>query len=383
MTRHDVTIAMNGVTGRMGTNQHLVRSILAIRAQGGVALPNGDRIWPEPILVGRNEEKVRELAKDHGLDRWATELDAVLADPQVQVYFDSQVTGLRPGAVRAALDAGKHIYCEKPLAEDVDSALAIARHAASVGAKNGIVQDKLFLPGLLKLKRVIDSGFLGRILRVQCEFGYWVFEGHQEPPQRPSWNYRAEDGGGIVLDMFPHWEYVLANLFGPVRAVSCHTVTHIPERIDEQGQPYVATADDAAYATLELEGGIVAQINSSWATRVHRDELVIFQVDGTEGSAVAGLRDCRVQHRVNTPRPVWNPDVENPIDFRSGWSDVPAMAEYDNGFKVQWEAFLRPVVTDEPFPWDFMAAARGSQLADLALASARSRRWVEVPDLDG
>lgn len=380
MTVHDVTIAMNGVSGRMGTNQHLVRSILAIRQQGGVALPNGDRIWPEPILVGRNESKLRHLAKEHGLDRWSTDLDEVLADQAVQVYFDAQLTGLRPAGVRKALDAGKHVYCEKPLAEDVATALELARHARDRGAKNGIVQDKLFLPGLLKLKRVIDSGFLGRILRVQCEFGYWVFEGHLEPPQRPSWNYRKADGGGIVLDMFPHWEYVLSNLFGSVRSVLCSAVTHIGERIDENGEPYQATADDAAYAVLELDGGIVAQINSSWATRVYRDDLVVFQVDGTEGSAVAGLRDCKVQHRVNTPRPIWNPDVPNPHNFRDGWTDVSDTRDYDNGFKVQWELFLRHVVLDEPFPWDFFAAVRGSQLAEAALASVDQRCWVDLPE---
>lgn len=380
MTVHDVTIAMNGVSGRMGTNQHLTRSILAIRREGGVALANGDRIWPEPILLGRNEGKLRNLAKEHGLDRWSTNLDEVLADPGVGVYFDSQLTGLRPDGVRRAIDAGKHIYCEKPLAEDVASALQLAERARERGTKNGIVQDKLFLPGLLKLKRVIDSGFLGRILRVQCEFGYWVFEGYLEPPQRPSWNYRKADGGGIVLDMFPHWEYVLSNLFAPVRSVLCSAVTHIDERVDEHGQPYEATADDAAYAILQLDGGIVAQINSSWATRVYRDDLVVFQVDGTDGSAVAGLRDCKVQHRVNTPRPVWNPDVPNPHNFRDGWIDVSDTREYDNGFKVQWELFLRHVVLDEPFPWDFFAAVRGSQLAEAALESAGRRCWVDLPE---
>jgi len=380
MTVHEVGIAMNGVTGRMGTNQHLVRSILAIRAEGGVLLPNGDRIWPEPVLVGRNDSKLRDLAKAHGLDRWATDLGEVLGDPGVQVYFDSQVTALRPAGVRAALDAGKHVYTEKPFAEDADTALDLARHAVRVGAKNGIVQDKLFLPGLLKLKRVIDSGFLGRILRVQGEFGYWVFEGHLEPPQRPSWNYRKEDGGGIILDMFGHWQYVLENLFAPIRSVLCHGMTHIDERIDEQGLPYAATADDAAYAIFELDGGIVTQINSSWATRVNRDELVVFQVDGTDGSAVAGLRECKVQHRVNTPRAIWNPDVPNPIDFRAGWTDVTATREYDNAFKVQWELFLNHVVSDEPFPWDFFAGVRGSQLVEVALQSVDRRCWVDMPE---
>jgi predicted dehydrogenase len=243
------------------------------------------------------------------------------------------------------------------------------------------VQDKLFLPGLLKLKRLIDGGFFGRILSVRGEFGYWVFEGDWQPAQRPSWNYRAEDGGGIILDMLCHWRYVLDNLFGPVRAVSCLGATHIPQRVDERGRAYAATADDAAYATFEIEGGIVAQINSSWCVRVYRDELFSLQVDGTEGSAVAGLRECKIQHRATTPRPVWNPDVPSPIDFWDAWQDVPNNAVFDNGFKVQWEYFLRHVVEDAPFPWDLLAGARGVQLAELGLRSWRERRWVDVPEL--
>ncbi|MGH9246450.1 MAG: Gfo/Idh/MocA family protein [Acidimicrobiales bacterium] len=381
MTVHEVTIAMNGVTGRMGTNQHLVRSILAIRAHGGVDLRRGDRIWPEPVLVGRDEGKLRHLAKEHGLDRWSVDLDETLADPGVHVYFDAQATSRRAGAVRKALEAGKDIYCEKPLAENAATALELARQARRVGAKNGIVQDKLFLPGLRKLRRVIDSGFFGRILSVRCAFGYWVFEGFVEPAQRPSWNYRKEDGGGIVLDMFPHWQYILENLFAPVRSLVCHATTHVPERVDENGRTYEATADDAAYAVLELHDGIVALIDSSWTTRVRRDDLVVFQVDGTDGSAVVGLRDCWVQHRSNTPRLSWNPDLPNPTEFRANWLEVPAAEDDDNAFKVQWERYLRHVVVDEPFPWDFLAGARGVQLAELALRSGEERRWVDVPEL--
>jgi predicted dehydrogenase len=351
--RRTVRIAMNGVTGRMGYRQHLVRSILAIREQGGI--PTGDSegtvIWPEPVLVGRREHALRDLAERHGLDPGAvsTDLDAVLADDSVDIYFDAQITLAREEAIAKAIAAGKHVYTEKPTATGLDGALRLARLASEAGIKHGVVQDKLFLPGLLKLKRLIDGGFFGRILSVRGEFGYWVFEGDWQSAQRPSWNYRAEDGGGIVVDMFPHWEYVLHELFGRVESVQALVRTHIPRRWDERGEPYEATADDAAYGIFELAGGAVAQINSSWAVRVNRDELVEFQVDGTEGSAVAGLRNCRVQHRSVTPKPVWNPDLPATERFREQWQEVPDNGEFDNGFKAQWELFLRHVVLDEPY----------------------------------
>jgi predicted dehydrogenase len=381
MSTQTIGIIMNGVTGRMGTNQHLIRSILAIRDQGGLRLANGDMLLPDPILVGRNEAKLSALAKAHGIARWSTDLDRCLADPNDTIYFDAQTTLLRATCVRAAIAAGKHIYCEKPVADTLEATLELARLARQAGVKNGVVQDKLFLPGLLKLKRLIDGGFFGRILSVRGEFGYWVFEGDWQPAQRPSWNYRQEEGGGIIVDMLCHWRYVLDNLFGPVRSVVCQGVTHIPERVDEQGQPYAASADDAAYAMFQLDNGVIAQINSSWCVRVYRDELFVLQVDGTHGSAVAGLRECKAQHRANTPRPVWNPDVPNPIDFRGTWMDVPNNQDFANGFRVQWELFLRHVAEGTPFPWDLREGAKGVQLAELGLRSWQERRWLDVPEL--
>lgn len=372
---------MNGVTGRMGHRQHLVRSVLAIREQGGIDLGDGGVLWPEPVLVGRREHALRDLAQRHGLEHWTTDLDGVLADPSIDIYFDAQVTSAREEAVTKAVAAGKHIYCEKPTATGLDGALELARLARAAGVKNGVVQDKIFLPGLRKLKRLIDGGFFGEILSVRGEFGYWVFEGDWQTAQRPSWNYRAQDGGGIVSDMFPHWEYVLHELFGAVRTVQAEVITHIPRRWDEQGKPYEATADDAAYGVFRLEGGAVAQINSSWAVRVNRDELVEFQVDGTEGSAVAGLRNCRAQHRSATPKPVWNPDLPVTESFRDQWQEVPDNEEFDNGFKAQWELFLRHVVLDEPWSWDLLAGARGVQLAELGLRSSAEGRRLDVPEL--
>ncbi|GAA2063126.1 Gfo/Idh/MocA family oxidoreductase [Streptomyces sp. XM4011] len=381
--RRTVRIAMNGVTGRMGYRQHLVRSILALREQGGLPLGDGTVIWPEPILVGRREHALKELADRHGLDasNISTDLDAVLADDSVDIYFDAQITLAREEALKKAIAAGKHIYTEKPTATGLDGALALARQARDAGIKHGVVQDKLFLPGLLKLKRLIDGGFFGEILSVRGEFGYWVFEGDWQPAQRPSWNYRSEDGGGIVVDMFPHWEYVLHELFGRVETVQALTATHIPRRWDERGNAYEATADDSAYGIFQLAGGAVAQINSSWSVRVNRDELVEFQVDGTHGSAVAGLRNCRVQHRSATPKPVWNPDLPVTEAFREQWQEVPDNTEFDNGFKAQWELFLRHVVLDEPYTWDLLAGARGVQLAELGLKSSAEGRRLDVPEL--
>ena len=383
MASQRIGIIMNGVTGRMGMNQHLIRSIVAIRKQGGVQLSNGDWLMPDPILLGRNAARLEAMAKAHGLERWSTNLEQCLANANDAIYFDAQLTNLRAAAVRKAIAAGKHVYCEKPIAESLDLALELAKLAREAGIKHGVVQDKLWLPGLLKLKRLVDGGFFGRMLSVRGEFGYWVFEGDWQPAQRPSWNYRAEEGGGIIIDMLCHWRYVIDHLFGPVRSVMCLGATHIPERVNELGQAYAATADDAAYAMFELENGAIVQINSSWCTRVYRDELLVFQVDGTHGSAVAGLRECRLQHRAMTPKPVWNPDIDSPIVFRDTWQIVPDNQLFDNAFKVQWELFLRHVAENQPFPWNFLEAAKGVQLADLGIQSWKERRWVEVPALEG
>ena len=381
MATTPIGIIMNGVTGRMGLNQHLIRSILAIRDAGGLRLSNGSLLMPDPILVGRNAAKLAEISARYNIPRFTTDLNAALANPADTIYFDAQLTGLRAPSVEAAIAAGKHIYCEKPIATDSATAVRLAKLADARGVKHGVVQDKLFLPGLRKLKRLVDSGFFGRILSVRGEFGYWVFEGDWQPAQRPSWNYRKEDDGGIIVDMFCHWRYVLDQTFGNVEAVSCLGRTDIPQRWDESSQPYAATADDTAYGTFQLAGNIVAQINSSWNFRVYRDELFSMQVDGTLGSAVAGLRECRTQHRVNTPRPVWNPDVPNPIPFREGWQDVPDNTLFDNGFKVQWEMFLRHVVEDGPWSHGLLEGAKGVQLAELALQSWEERRWIDVPNL--
>src|SRR5215469_16492911 len=341
LTRKVILVAVNGVTGRMGYRQHLVRSLLSIREQGGVPLGDGTAVYPEPILVGRNEEQLRGIAERHGLDRWTTSLDEVLADPAVEVYFDAQVTSAREASLRLAIEAGKHVYTEKPTAGSLDGALRLARDANAAGITHGVVHDKLYLPGVIKLRQLAREEFFGRVLSVRLEFGYWVFEGDGIPAQRPSWNYRAEQGGGIVLDMFPHWQYLLEDLFGPMSAVYARRAIHLPKRWDESGESYDVTADDAAYAVLEFASGALASVNSSWAVRVNRRELLELQVDGTRGSAVAGLRECAIQHKVSAPLPVWNPDLPDPLDYPAMWTDVPDNASFDNGFKTQWELFLK------------------------------------------
>jgi len=381
MNVHSTGIIMNGVTGRMGMNQHLIRSIVAMRAAGGVALKNGDRVIPDPILVGRNEAKLAQLAKANGIARWTTDLNGALKNREDTLFFDAATTKLRARLLRKAIAAGKDIYCEKPIAENLKDAVAVARAAKQKGVRNGVVQDKLFLPGLLKLRTLIDSGFFGRILAVRGEFGYWVFEGDWQPAQRPSWNYKKKEGGGIILDMLCHWRYVLDNLFGEVKSVSCLGATHIPRRWDENGKVYKADVDDAAYATFQLAGGVIAHINSSWCTRVRRDDLVTFHVDGTHGSAVAGLQKCWSQARVNTPRPVWNPDVPQPIKFMETWSEVPDSMAYDNGFKVEWEMFIRHLFENAPFKWTLLEGAKGVQLAEAGLRSWKERRWIDIAPL--
>lgn len=382
MAERRIGIIVNGATGRMGYRQHLVRSLLAIRDQGGVELADGDRLVPDLLLVGRSEEKLRVIAQRHDLENWTTDVDEALANEDYPVYFDGLVTSLRLENLKKAIAAGKAIYTEKPTAETSEQALELARLAQEAGVVAGVVHDKLYLPGLLKLRRLIDSGFFGEILSVRGEFGYWVYEGDWQTAQRPSWNYRTEDGGGIVTDMFPHWNYVIEDLFGRIEDVYAQTATHIAERWDEQGQHYAATADDAAYAVFRLEGGTVVQMNSSWDVRVHRDELVEFQVDGTHGSAVVGLHGARIQPREATPYPTWNPDLKDSHDYRADWIEVPDNGEFDNGFKVQWEDFLKHLVEDRPYPYDLLAGARGVRLAETGLASAAEGRRIALESIE-
>jgi predicted dehydrogenase len=375
MSQQSIGVIMNGITGRIG-RKHL-EAIRVIQASGGVILQNGERLIPDPILVVRDTQKLERLGKEFGFGKHFTDFNAALEDQETSIYFDALVPLERPNAIRQALKAGKHVYAEKPLAMNFEMALELAQTAQALNLKHGLVQNTLFQPGPRKLEHLIQSGFFGRVLSVNIEFGYWVFEGDWQTAQRPSWNYRREDGGGVVTDMFPHWNGLLEMLFGRVKAVSNLAVTHISQRFDEMQQPYTASAEDAAYSLIELENGILVQISASWATRVFGDDILKIQVDGTLGSAIAGYRSCKVQHRVHTPRSV---AMLCATPAEEGWQNVPELLETIDPFKTQWEYFLRSVVSDEPFPWDFFAAARGLQLADAALQSSLERRWIPIPE---
>lgn len=386
-----IGIIMNGVTGRMGTNQHLDRSISAIIKQGGIKVNDDLTLMPDPILTGRREPKLKELAEKHGRDatgqpyKYTTDLQGALDGKygEYEIFFDASGTLQRAGFIERAVKAGKAIYCEKPTAVETAEAVRLAKLVSDAGLKNGVVQDKLWLPSFRKLKMLREMGFFGKILSVRGEFGYWVFSGmdYDQPAQRPSWNYRKEDGGGMMVDMFCHWRYVIDHVFGPVKKLVAYANTDISERRSEDGKPFPCTADDSAYAIFILEDGTVAQFNSSWCTRVRRDDLLTVQVDGTKGSAVAGLREVMVQGAAETPKPVWNPDIQQPIDFYAGWQKVPNNLPYDNAFKIQWEDFLRHVALDTEWKYDLWEGAKGVQLAELGLRSWKEGTWLDVPAL--
>ena len=367
-----IGIAMNGITGRIG-QKHLA-AISAIQKKGGVLLADGQRIYPEPILLGRDQTKLESLGQEFGFSQQSTNLAAALLDQSTSIYFDALVPLERPANIRQALLAGKHVYAEKPLAITYEAAHELAQLAQNLGLRHGLVQNLLFQPGPQKLEQLVRNGFFGRILNARIDFGYWVFEGDWQTAQRPAWNYQRESGGGISVDMFPHWNGLLENLFGPIRAISHLAKTHIPQRFDQQ-QPYQATADDAAYSLLELESGMTVQISASWTTRVYHDDFLSIQIDGTHGSATAGYRTCKVQHRVQTPLSSAMISASPP---QTDWQELPELLKVSEPFQAQWEYFLRAVMSNEPFPWDFFAAARGLQLAKTALQSNLERRWLTI-----
>lgn len=380
MAEHKIGIILHGATGRMGSTQHL-RNLVAIRDEGGLLLSNGDRLVPDPVLVGRSEERLAALAAANRVARWTTDLDAALADPANAVFFDSAITGYRAPLARRAIAAGKHVYLEKPIAPDLPEAMALARLADAAGVRNGVIQDKVHLPGLMKLRMLRDAGFFGRILSVKVDFGWWVFDGIFQPSQRTSWNYRRAEGGGLALDMFAHWRYILDRTIAPVTRILCRTAIHTPRRADEKGVAYDVDADDAHYALMELEGGIIVTLTASWATRLRRDDMLQVHVDGSLGSAVAGLHKCRTQSLFNTPKPPWNADVPQPMDFYSQWQDVPDNIAYRPSFRACWEDFLRHVAEGAPFVPTLLEGAKAVQLAELAYRSDTEGRWLDVEPL--
>jgi predicted dehydrogenase len=380
MAKRTIGIIIEGATGRLGSTQHL-RSLMAIRSEGGLVLANGEHLVPAPVLLGRNPVKLAALAAAHGGLGWSADRDTMLADRNIAIYFDASATGGRAARVDAALAAGKHVYLEKPIAENLVDALDLARRAERANLKNGVVQDKLFLPGLVKLRKLYETNFFGRVLSIRLDFGWWVFDGSPYPAQRPSWNYRKETGGGIILDMFAHWRYIFDRLLGEIKAVSCRQMTALPERRNENGDRYAVDVEDTAFAAFELAGGILAQVSSSWASRVKRDDLLQIQVDGTLGSAVCGLHRCFVQPLVATPKPFFDPERPQPMNFDGQWQEMPDIEPVRNGYRAGWELFLRHVAEDGPFPSPFLEGAKSVQLAQACYQSDRERRWVDLPPL--
>jgi predicted dehydrogenase len=365
----------------MGRGQHLIGSIMAIRNEGGLPLADGSLLIPDPILVGRDAGKLRGLAAELGLQRWTTDLDAALADQNDEIYFDALAPDIRGEQVRRAIDANKHVFTEKPLAMNLEEGLSLLRLAKSRGIKHAVVSDKLWTPGISKLRSLVESGFFGEILMVRIEGCHWAFQGKNEPLQRPSWNYKKKFGGGMIFDMLPHVAYILKAIAGPPLDVVAHAGTLVKDRWDENGQHYTVDVEDTVFAISRLANGALAQATFSWALRVRRDDVMVIQVDGTEGSAVAGLTHCRTQSMANTTHAQWSRDGAPPLDYARDWELMPHEPPYPNPYRVQWEQFLRHVAVDAPFPWDMAAGVQTLQYAAGCMQSWSERRWVDLSPL--
>lgn len=378
MATQTIGIIVNGAAGRIGSTQHLANALVPIAAEGGLAL-DGDRLMPRLLLIGRDADRLAAVARAHGVADWSTDLDAALSDPAYAIFFDAAATQQRVAVLEKAIAAGKHVYTEKPVAPNAAQGLALLEKAKARGLKHGAVEDKVHLPGLAKLAALTQSGALGRIVGFRLEFGWWVFDGIDRPCQRPSWNYRA-GGGGLILDMYPHWRYILETIVGRIARVASRSWVATPERVDEQGERYTVAVEDAAATLVELADGAVGTILSSWATRVRRDDLLTLQVDGTKGSAVAGLHRCHVQSMAQTPT-IAHFSVMKDIgaDYRDGWIDAPPLPSYTNPYRVGWERFLRHVAGDAPMPSDFAAGIRDVTFAEACHRSMRERTWIEMP----
>lgn len=379
----ELGIILHGATGGVCSFQHLRNALVPIIAEGGLDV-GGEKILPRLLLVGRNRERLARVAAENGGLEWTDDLSAALANADYPVFFEAAATHLRLDALRRAIAAGKHIYAEKPVAPTVREGVALLRAAQARGVKHGAVEDKLFLPGFRKLRQVVEDGFLGRVIGFQIAFGWWVFDGIGAESQRPSWNYREEAGGGLILDMHPHWRYVIEGVLGPIARVAALAWTGQTERADEAGGRFSVDVEDNAHTLLELESGARGAIFSSWSTRVRRDDLVTFQVDGTGGTAVAGLRRCWKQAAGETPAVRGflmgrDPDaMDVSVDYRAGWEEEPDCYPYKNPYRFGWEGFIRHVAGDAPFSADLSAGVRDVQLAEACLRSAREGGWVDM-----
>ena len=383
MAVKDIGIILNGATGRIGATQHLANALAPIRAEGGLQA-GPDRIVPRLLLLGRDRDALAGLAQSYGIDDWTTDLDAALARPDFPVFFDAAATTQRVSALRKAVAAGKHIYSEKPVAPSLAEGRALLHAAQARGLKAGAVEDKINLPGLQKLLALSQSGYFGRVTGFRLDFGWWVFDGAERDSQRPSWNYQRSGGGGLTSDMLPHWRYVIEGILGPIRRGVSATPTAIPERVDEEGNRFHVDVDDTSVTLAELASGAVGTIICSWATRVRRDDLVTLQIDGTGGSALAGLHRCWMQSAAGTPTiRRFNPDIDIAEDYRAQWTEVAGAAAYTNPYRVGWENFLRHVVADAPLVCNFAAGLRDVQLAEACYRSVAQQTWVTLDDIAG
>lgn len=383
MTVKEVGIIIHGATGRIGATQHLANALVPIRTEGGVISGTG-RIMPRLLLVGRNAARLDGIARHHGIAEWTTDMDAALAERDFSIFFDAAATRQRVPTLTRAIAAGKHIYSEKPVAPTVAEGLALLRAATARGLKTGAVEDKIYLPGLQKLRALATDGFFGRVTGFRLEFGWWVFDGGERPSQRPSWNYKSSTGGGLTLDMYPHWRYVIEGILGPIRAVTTAMATAIPERRDEAGVQYAVDVDDTSLTLVELANGAIGTISCSWATRVRRDDLLSFQVDGTGGSAIAGLHRCWIQAAADTPLVAhFNPDHDLGADYRGSWKEAANRGGYINPYRIGWENFLRHIADDAPPVGDLAAGIRDVRLAEACHLSVAERRWVALDGIAG
>jgi predicted dehydrogenase len=378
MARNTIGIIVNGATGRIGSTQHLQNALVPIRREGGLQVGD-DRVVPRLLLVGRDAERLAATAKSHDVGEWTTDLAAALGDRDFAVFFDAAATHQRAAVLEKAVLAGKHIYCEKPVATSVADGLELLRAAEVRGVKAAVVEDKVYLPGLQKLAHLAGTGFFGRVVNFRLEFGWWVFDGVDVACQRPSWNYRRASGGGLILDMVPHWRYIVEEIVGPIARVVSAAWTATPERVDERGARYPVDVEDSCAVLVALKSGACGAILSSWATRVRRDDLLTLQIDGTHGSAIAGLHRCWTQTAGDTPRIAhFNVKEDIGADYRAGWREVPTAGPYQNPYRIGWEQFLRHVVAGAPLRSTFAAGIRDLALAEACARSMKEDRWVTL-----
>jgi predicted dehydrogenase len=368
-----VPVFVRSATGRMTRRQHLERSLAAIVADGGLEIPGGDCIMPEPFLLGRREETLAPLATELGYP-YSTDVESALGGaPAGAVYFEGSPTKLHHQGISRALDSRMHIYTEKPLTLGVEESLDLVRQVRQRGVCGGVVQDKRYLNGPAQLNHLIQQGLIGQPYHVSLDFGYLV---HPDDGTRPDWNSDVAEGGGIILDMVSHWDYLLKHMVGQPRRVNAHSGLHIKQRT-RNGQPVPATAEDSVYATFEAGSGVAGEpvictTASSWCRRPRKRGLLEIRVQGTLGAAEAYLDRCYFISNDRTPAISWDPDAASREDFLEGWERYEEALVPENAFRHQWELFLRHIVTGSANPASLLDGAQGVETATRTLASAQA-----------